>query len=186
MKRKDLIDNIEGSRLKKQFLEAFLLQSAFIEGLLKKLVEDNFFSKVSLPIMMAKLKETPNSFTEPKEIVYLKEKLLRQNLYEIIEHLSKVEVIDDELKKQLHFYRDRRNSILHDLVGKMSKQEFEKEIEELVSKGVAILNNHSMVAASESVRQREEIAEVIESGDEEKLKEYLDALGEKSKKLPEV
>jgi hypothetical protein len=162
MKRNDLINNIEGSRLKKQFLEAFLLQSAFIEGLLKKLVEDNFFSNVTIPVLMQQLKgETKN--LENKYIEKIKEKLLRQSLYEIIEHLEVSDVISKDLKKKLHDYRESRNAVLHDLVGKMSGQEFE-------------LQNEAMVIASNSVQSSEELSDIINSKDPNKISEYINKL----------
>ncbi|HRH25197.1 MAG TPA: hypothetical protein PLQ20_02575 [Candidatus Paceibacterota bacterium] len=175
MKRNDLINNIEGSRLKKQFLEAFLLQSAFIEGLLKKLVENNFFSNVTLPVLMQQLKDETKTL-ENKYIEKIKEKLLRQSLYEIIEHLETSGVIGKDLKKKLHEYRESRNAVLHDLVGKMSGQEFEIEIESLVSKGQEILQNESMVIASNSVQSSEEFLDILNSKDPNKMDEYINDL----------
>src|SRR5574343_1856077 len=105
MKRQDLIDNIEGSRLKKQFLEAFLLQSTFIESLLKKLVVDDLSKEISLPVLLEEYKKG-NYSAESKHVNFIREKLLRQNLYDIIEYLFKVEVITDDLKIKLHKYRD--------------------------------------------------------------------------------
>jgi hypothetical protein len=171
MRRKDVLDNIEGSRLKKQFLEAFLLQSAFIESLLKKLIDDDFFSSVTFKVMGDEFKK--GNFLEPKQISFIKERLLRQNLYEIIEYLGKIEVIDSELKRKLHKYRESRNDVLHDLVGKMSRDEFEAELEGLVSEGQIILENKAMINASEALQRSEELREIVDSGDTEKLEEYF-------------
>lgn len=173
MKRKDVIDNIEGSRLKKQFLEAFLLQSAFIESLLKKLIQDDFFANITFKVMQEELKKGSN-FQPPKQVNYWNEKLMRQNLYEIIEYLAKIDVITDVLKKQLHVYREKRNIVLHDLVGTMTRLEFEKELEGLVSTGQEILNNAAMIKASESVQKNEDFSEAFASNDQQKIKDVLE------------
>lgn len=175
MKRQDVIDNIEGSRLKKQFLEAFLLQSTFIESLLKKLVEDDFFSNITYRVMAEEY--TKKNYSEPKQISFIKEKLIRQNLYEIIDYLAKVEAIDGELKKKLHAYRESRNGVLHDLVGKMSRVEFETELEGLVAAGQVILNDKAMISASDSLQRREELLEAIHSNDPKKLRDYFEKRG---------
>lgn len=175
MKRKDLIDNIEGSRLKKQFLEAFLLQSAFIESLLKKLVEDDFFSNITYKVMSEEYAK--KNFSESKQISFIKEKLIRQNLYEIIDYLAKVDAIDGELKKKLHAYRESRNGVLHDLVGKMSRVEFETELEVLVTSGQVILNDKAMINASDALQRKEELLEAIHSKDPKKLRDYFDKTG---------
>ncbi len=167
MKRQDLIDNIEGSKLKKQFFEAFMLQSTFVEGLLKKLMEDDLFSNVEFPLIRQRLTEkgASEAFDLPKQFSLMKERLLRSNLYEMIEYLHKVDVIDNDLRKDLQTYREKRNNVIHDLVGNLSRSEFETELMELVVKGQNILNNTAMVKASESIQKMEEWREAMESND---------------------
>lgn len=45
MNREDLTNHIKGSYLKKQYLESFLVQSAYIEGLLKLLADYSFWDQ---------------------------------------------------------------------------------------------------------------------------------------------
>ncbi|MCC2630845.1 MAG: hypothetical protein K0S38_654 [Candidatus Paceibacter sp.] len=173
MKRKDIIDNIDGSRLKKQFLEAFLLQSVFIESLLKKLIEIDLYENVTFKILREQMRKGDFT-TKSKHAEYIEEKLLRQNLFEIIEYLFRIDVISGSLKKDLHKYRELRNGVLHDLVGKMSKAEFEKELEGLVGTGQAILNEPVMIRASESVQDNEEFLDAVKSDDITKIQELMD------------
>ncbi len=171
MKRQDVINNIQGSNLKKQFLEAFLLQSAFIESLLKQLIEDDFFQTVIFKVITHPSQKS--SLDEPKQITVVKERLLRQNLFEIIEYLVKVGVIDPGLKTKLHTYREKRNGVLHDLVGKMSLVDFEAELEGLVSMGTVILDDQAMVKASQAVQRNEEFRLAIESGNSDEIQKVV-------------
>ncbi len=178
MKRIDLINNIEGSRLKKQFLEAFLLQGAYIEGLLKKLVENDLASSISIPLMIENFKrhgEDIDYLTDTKQVGYIKEKILGQTLYEHIEYLYKMSIIDKKLQNNLHAYRVRRNEVVHDLVSNIYKASFEGDIEDLVTLGLGVLDEPVLVSAAESVQRAEEISEVLQSRDQEKIEKYLSA-----------
>ncbi len=173
MKRIDVINNIEGSRLKKQFLEAFLLQSAFIESLLKKLAEDDLLINVTYKVILPELRKGNFNFNS-KQLDIIKDSLLRQNQYELIEYLFKVDIIDKELRQNLHKYRENRNSILHDLVKEISDSGFEDRLQKLVTLGQEILSSNKMVEASEAIQKMEDLTEVIDSNDPEKIKHFLE------------
>ena len=176
MKRQDLIDNIEGSRLKKQYLEAFLLQSTFIEALLRKVVENDLFAAITYPILSQKFKSKAmdqDMLSKSRQVEYIEKRLQRQNLYETIEYLCEVDVISKDLRKKLHKYRDSRNEVLHNLVAKMSKEEFESELRELVDLGLDILTEEAMIEASSSVQTSEELRDIIRNPDPEAVLKYF-------------
>ena len=175
MKRIDIEHNIEGSRLKKQFLEAFLLQSTYIEGLLKKIIEDEFSNNVSLPLLMAEFNKDNSKIPQPNKLIQsIEKKLLRQNLSEIINQLKDTKVIDDQsLINKLHKYREDRNNILHSLVTSISEDDFDRDIEKLVDLGKEILETEIMIKGAESVQRKEDFTEVIKSGDQEKINKFI-------------
>ncbi len=97
MQHKELIDHIQGSILKKQYLEAFLVQSAYIEGLLKISVDYNFFK--------ATYKDSRNS-TDTDDIAAnndivsaVRDKLSNLTLNDLISFLDKSKLISSDQKK---------------------------------------------------------------------------------------
>lgn len=175
MKRKDLIDNIEGSRLKKQFLEAFLLQSTYIEGLLKKILEDDFFDKIEMPIFL-----NSEKFENSEHLEILKKKHMKQNLSELIDFLFKTKVITKNLKRELHDYRENRNEVLHDLIGIMNSEDFENKIEAFVTKGQIILNDEIMITASESTQRKEDMDGFLRKASFSDMEEYTNKLAKEA------
>lgn len=130
MQRKELSDHIKGSYLKRQHLEAFLVQSAYIEGLLKILADYSFWEEVS-----DKLLEGNKIMTE------LRIKIRKLGLNELINFLHKASLINDNQKKVLHKYREKRNQVLHDLVLEISEEKFDKELREVCKLGDQIIND---------------------------------------------
>jgi len=93
MKTKQLIGHMEGSFLKEQYLEAFLVQSAFIEGLIKSYTMFNFYLETK--------KVLDNS---PMSRVFL-DHFDRYGLYKLTEMLHESKHITGEQKKMLDEYR---------------------------------------------------------------------------------
>jgi hypothetical protein len=156
MRHKELRDNIDGSVLKKDYLEAFLMQSAYLEGVLKYIADYNFFiylkpSKSSKDISENFYKEMRKDFGN-------------KSLFDFINFLNKTGVFDDALKKQLHTYREKRNEVLHDLVGKIADKKFEKDIEDACRLGSSIFENKNF----------SKMINLIEEIDQERYKELAE------------
>lgn len=131
MKTKQLLDHMEGSFLKEQYLEAFLVQSAYIESLLKSYTSFNFFLEIK-----GILDKKDNSVTE---VFY--RKVDRYSLYELGNVLFEAGHINKNQKRILDEYREKRNKIVHDLLMKMKNGRFEEELKDTYMSGENILNN---------------------------------------------
>lgn len=132
MNREDLTNHIKGSYLKKQYLESFLVQSAYIEGLLKLLADYSFWEE-----NQDKLKEGS------RMINTLRRRLNDWTLNELIKFLRDCELIDEEQKKSLIKYKDKRNSVLHDLVSKLQNQDLVDEIKSACDLGNDIISKEN-------------------------------------------
>ncbi len=130
MKRTELINHIKGSYLKKQYLEAFLVQSAYIEGLLKIFTDYSYWNEVSEKIALGS-----------PLINELRKRIKKYGLNELIDFLFKSKLIDDDQKNLLHEYRAKRNDVLHDLVRQISGSEFERELEVACELGDKIIDD---------------------------------------------
>lgn len=117
MRRTELVNHIKGSYLKKQYLEAFLVQSAYIEGLLKILLDYKYWEEVE------KRGVEVNKINEEIRI-----RVRKFGLSELADFLKKIELIDNNQKKKIDEYRLKRNKVLHDLVLQISTDDFEKEL----------------------------------------------------------
>lgn len=117
MKRTELVNHIHGSYLKKQYLEAFLVQSAYIEGLLKIYTDYTYWEKISKIVGL-----------EDKFSGELRNRINKYGLKELIDFLYKSNLIDSEQKRTLHNYREKRNQVLHDLVLQISNMEFDNDL----------------------------------------------------------
>lgn len=117
MKRKQLVNHIQGSYLKEEYLEAFLVQSAYIEGLLRTFADYQFWQQTSEELK----KNNPL-------MVELRKRIKRYNLGELIDFLFKSNLIDRDQKGRLNDYWQKRNSVMHDLVTQMATNEFTKEL----------------------------------------------------------
>ncbi|MEN9614132.1 MAG: hypothetical protein RLZZ347_439 [Candidatus Parcubacteria bacterium] len=96
MRRTELVNHIKGSYLKKQYLEAFLVQSAYIEGLLKIFADYKYWKDI-----------IQNVSQENQIILELRKRIKRFGLNELIDFLFKITSIDDEQKKTLHKYKEK-------------------------------------------------------------------------------
>jgi hypothetical protein len=139
MKHADLTDHIKGSYLKKQYLEAFLVQSAYIESLLKLAVDYSFWDKI-----------VRNIETEKQDRYFIRtvnDLVESQNLNNCIHFLKKTNLIDGSQASKLHAYREKRNKILHDLVKQMNTQTFEIELKEACNLGIEIVSSDAFIKA---------------------------------------
>jgi hypothetical protein len=87
-----------------------------------------------------------------------------KSLFDFINFLNKTGVFDDALKKQLHTYREKRNEVLHDLVGKIADKKFEKDIEDACRLGSSIFENKNF----------SKMINLIEEIDQERYKELAE------------
>lgn len=149
MKHRELVNHIKGSFLKRQFLEAFLVQSAYIESLLKLYADFKFFE-------VTDGKSLKNKFLET-----LRGNIDKYSLNELINLLYKSDLISDEQRKLLNSYKDRRNRVLHDLIKEIRKNDFEKELEEICNKGNEVIENDKF----------KEMADILEEVTEKVMEE---------------
>jgi acetate kinase len=141
MKHKELTNHIEGSFLKRQFLEAFLVQSAYIESLLKLYADYIFFNA------------TDGKSYDDKVLNVLRGNVERYNLNDLISFFYKADLISKDQRKLLDSYRARRNKVLHDLIKEIRNDAFEKELEDICKTGTAIIEDSKF----------KKIAEILET-----------------------
>ena len=149
MRRETLTNTIKGSVLKEQYLEAFLVQNAYIESLLKIFANYNFFVET---------KASPMA-------VGIAKRIEKYGFGELIDLLSESKFIDEDQKSALETYRKHKHKIMSDLMKEMSRDEFDKELRAACERGSAILEG----------KQFREIAELVESLEEEKVVQPLSA-----------
>lgn len=130
MKRNELVNHIKGSYLKKQYLEAFLVQSAYIEGILKLFMDYKFWQNV-----------VDGGKEDSKMINELRQEVGKYSLNESIIFLSKCDFLDKNQTQDFHEYRKRRNNVMHDLVKQIATTEFEKEMRQTCDLGDKIIDN---------------------------------------------
>lgn len=115
MKHTELTNHIRGSILKQQYLEAFLVQGAYIESLLKMHADFSLWLEI-------------NELKNSDLIKTLRKDVSNYGLYRLIEFLRRSKLISDTLAQQLHIYRDKRNEIVHRLLDKIYSASFEQEM----------------------------------------------------------
>lgn len=129
MKHLELTNHIKGSYLKQQYLEAFLVQSAYIEGLLKMLVDFSYYKEVGNDKLEAsKLLQTINS------------DLKKYQLAKAATFLYASGIIGNDLHQALNEYRVHRNTVMHDLLSKLGESAFEKDLRSVCEKGDNIIS----------------------------------------------
>ena len=143
MRHDALANLIRGSFLKEQYLEAFLVQSAYIEDLLKVFANYNFFVET---------KASPMALALAKRIE-------KYSFHELVELLAEAKAIDDDQKNALDVYRKHKHKIMSDLLKDTSRDEFERQLRAACERGTAILEG----------KQFREIAELVESLETEKV-----------------
>ena len=144
MKHRELTNHIQGSFLKKQFLEAFLVQSAYIESLLKLYADFTFY----------KVTDT-KSFSD-KMLSSLRKSIERYALEKLIRFLHESGLINDKQKKLLDAYRIKRNKVIHDLLKQMSDENFEIELREVCVEGTEIIESTEFKEIAEMIERSEE------------------------------
>ncbi|MFZ2167784.1 MAG: helix-turn-helix domain-containing protein [Minisyncoccia bacterium] len=126
MKKDELMGRIERYRDEGNILEAFVLQSAYIESLIK------LFADIKLRISI--------KTSEPKVIQSLKTKTDNYSLNELTKFLISCGWLPSEKKSLLDRYRTKRNKVLHDLLRQIRTKDFENEMQEVYKDGVEIIS----------------------------------------------
>ncbi|MFH1657586.1 MAG: hypothetical protein ABH919_03900 [bacterium] len=111
-----LANQAEGAFLKKEYLEAFLIQSCIIEGVLK-----SYASKELLPIV--------------SQSTALKKKFESFEFARLIDELFVSGKIKKDLYENLNAYRKKRNSIIHYLLEHEDKNKLDVELEKVYESG---------------------------------------------------
>jgi hypothetical protein len=156
MRHQELKDNIDGSILKKDYLEAFLMQSAYLEAVLKYVADYYFY--ISLMPRKEKSGENVKFYKE------MRDNFRNKGLYELVNFLNEAGVFNKTLTKDINSYREKRNKILHDLIRQFLKSDtFEQELEKTCVLGNKILKDKSF----------EKMVIIIEQIDKD-LKEKID------------
>lgn len=104
-----LVDKAEMAFLKKEYLEAFLIQSCIVEGVLKNYASRKLSSIVS-------------------QTVLLKNKIDKYELAKLIDALFIAGKIEKNLYEDLDNYRKKRNKIIHDLLSYENDDKLNEEL----------------------------------------------------------
>lgn len=133
MRHEQLKNHIKGSFLKEQYLEAFLVQSAYIESLLKIYADFNCWKSCGGEKMV-----------EKPIFVTMYNQVQKYNLSELIDFLYRTKLISGEQKHLLNQYREKRNKVLHDLIKEIGKEAFEKELQDICIVGNKIIDSEEI------------------------------------------
>ena len=146
MQRDALINHIKGSFLKEQYLEAFLVQSAYIENLLKVFANYSFFvdTKATAGSAMA---------------LAVAKRIEKYGFGELVDFLHEAKLIDEDQQNILDQYRKQKNKVMQDLLKDLRRDEFEKELRTICERGTVIMESKPF----------RDMAELVEALDEEKL-----------------
>lgn len=137
MKQKELQDQIEGYFLLGHYLQAFLVQTAYIEGLIKLLTDFTHFTEIETRSNAA------NEIYKSKFIQCLKKEIKRQSVSRSIRLLKDSDTIQEPLSAKLQNYFQIRNEIIHDLVNQMDSPAFEDRVKIAVELGRHITQEDS-------------------------------------------
>jgi hypothetical protein len=144
---KQLTNHIKGSVLKEQFLEAFLVQSAYIESLLKLYARFIIYTT------------TKGESHTNKVLKVITGDIERYGLHDLLRFLYKTESISKDEHALLDKYRNQRNRVLHDLVAEIRKDTFDKELEVICTLGTTIIEDKKFKEMASIV---EEVEKAIE------------------------
>lgn len=145
MTTQDIIDNIDGSVKKKQYLEAFLLQSTYLEGIVKSYASANFSVFFTSKVDIASSSEKQKSHTE-KIRKYIENEVDGYNFGKTIAFLSQTETVEKTIIEGLNKYKTTRNKVIHRLITQVSGTDFENELKNACSLGKDLLeNNHFQI-----------------------------------------
>jgi len=104
-----LADEAEGAFLKKEYLEAFLIQSCIFEGVLKEYAEKKLLTIISQSVVLGK-------------------KFKNFELARITDELFIAGKINKQLYEDLNCYRKKRNNVIHDLLKYENKEKLNEEL----------------------------------------------------------
>lgn len=152
MKHKELLNQIEGYLKLGHYLQAFLVQSAYIESLIR--VRQDFQLFVELG------KTGYGSLKNKPYLQEINKDLQRISVQKIVSRLEKSGVFDkskDE-PKTLYLYFDKRNAVIHNLTLEMSGAQFEKELEAVCSIGKKITKFKALQTSATFVKHFEKKA----------------------------
>ncbi len=155
MRHKQLKNQIQGSILKEQYLEAFLVQSAYIEGLVRLYAIYKYFEIFIYKSRKEKGKE--------KIVEVIEKRIKDYNLYHLINFLYESELLTKEEKKALDRYREKRNKVFHDLLTQIGMDEFEEELRKVCEDGNKIIESKkfkqmgALIDLAEEHREKEEL-----------------------------
>ena len=112
----DLVDLAEGAFLKAEYLEAFLIQSCIIEGVLKEYAKKKLSSVISQSTILGK-------------------KFENFELARFIDELFISGKIEKTLYENLNRYRKQRNDVIHHLLEYEDKGKLTEELKEVYKLG---------------------------------------------------
>lgn len=130
MRHEQLRNQIQGSILKEHYLEAFLVQSAYIEGLVRLYADYKYFDA-----FVYKREE------KEKMIEIIAKRINDYNFYHLINFLYQSELLEDEERKVLDRYREKRNKVFHDLLTQIGMEKFEEELKKVCEDGNKIIDS---------------------------------------------
>lgn len=113
---RNLVNQAEGAFLKREFLEAFLIQSCVIEGVLKN------YASVKL------------SYLSSQSPIF-RNKLANFEVAKLVDNLFAAGKISQTLYENLDKYRKRRNEIIHKLLEYEDKEKLDQELQEAYELG---------------------------------------------------
>lgn len=153
MKHEELRNHIWGSHLMRHNLEAFLIQSAYLEGLLKDITDYHFFSLI--------FSLTQGKFSTVGDNLYgaIKHIIEKYTFAELSDFLKREDKISNEEQTKLNEYRQKRNKILHDLLKQSASPTFDNELIDAYNLGKTILDSNefkymdSMLDKIEKIRE---------------------------------
>jgi hypothetical protein len=154
MKYQELRNHILGSHLMRHDLEAFLIQGAYIEGLLKIYADYKLYN------------ETEGKSYSNKLLGAIRSEIEKYSLFGLIELLKKAECVSNSQKDLLDNYRKRRNKVLHDLLGQVTEESFERDLVDVYKMGENIINDNEF-------KGMEELLDNIEKDVEERKKNEI-------------
>lgn len=134
MNHEELISRMRNLYQNKQYLEAFLLQSTYIEELITICAQFNFIGVV-YPVMV----------NDSNEIVIkeIEKKIGNLSAVQKIDFIVKAGFFDKTIASRLNNYRTKRNEVVHGLVRQIKKGDFEFNLKETYEEGARIINENS-------------------------------------------
>jgi len=128
MLHQELQNQFRGSFLKRQYLEAFAIQSAYIEGLIM------LYYELSLAV---ELDDSTGSKKLLKQYIDVFDG--RVGIAQVIKMLVGAEMLTKEEGKTLDGYRIKRNKTLHQLLAEFHRSEFEETLKQTYQIGDALI-----------------------------------------------